>query len=106
MKKFAVIVTPEAQAGIREAFLYIHERAPLNGERWLRQLYAQIDTLEQFPERCGYARERDYLEADLRQLIFKSHRVVFQVDKISNTVYILHVRHAKRRAVGDLAEGQ
>jgi len=30
VKKFEVIVTPEAQAGIREAFLYIHERSPLN----------------------------------------------------------------------------
>lgn len=104
MKKFAVVVTPEAQAGIREAFLYIYERAPLNGERWLRKLYSQIDTLEQFPERCAFAKERDYLEEDLHQLIFKSHRVIFQVDKASGTVYVLQARHSKRRAVGESTE--
>lgn len=68
MKKYRGIVTPEAQAGIRESFLYIFERSPLNAERWLKQLYAEIDTLEQFPKRCARARERDFLEEDLRQL--------------------------------------
>lgn len=104
MKRFSVIVTPEAQAGIRESFRYIHERSPLNGERWLRQLYAQIETLEQFPDRCEYAREREYLEEEVRQLVFKSHRVVFQVDQASHTVYVLHVRHASRLAIGEEEE--
>jgi len=37
--------------------------------------------LESLPERCAYAREREYLDADLRQLVFKSHRIVFAVEK-------------------------
>ena len=76
----------------------------MNAARWLKQLYLQIDTLEQFPERCAYARERDFLEEDLRQLIFKSHRVVFHVDKLAATVYVVHVRHAKRRAAGEIPD--
>ena len=99
--KYEVIVTPEAQAGIRESFNYIHERAPLNAARWLQGLYQHIDTLERNPERCTFARERAYLEDDIRQLVFKSHRIVFRVDRVQRTVYVLHVRHAKRRAIGD-----
>ena len=99
--KYEVIVTPEAQAGIGESFNYVHERAPLNGARWLQGIYEQIDTLERHPERCACARERAYLEDDVRQLIFKSHRIVFKVDKARRTVYVLHVRHAKRRAIGE-----
>ena len=101
MKKYRVIVTPEAQAGIRQAFAYIQERAPLNAARWLQGLYKQIDTLERFPERCAFAREREYLEEDLRQLIFKSHRIVFRIGEKQNMVQVLYVRHAKRRAVGE-----
>lgn len=104
MKKYEVIVTPEAQAGIRESFLYIHDRSPLNAARWLQGLYDEIDSLERFPERCSYAREREYLEEDLRQLVCKSHRIVFYVDKRKNTVYVLYVRHGKRRAVGEPEE--
>lgn len=102
--KYHVIVTPEAQAGIRESFAYIHERSPLNAARWLQALYAEIDILEKFPERCAVAREREYLDEDLRQLVFKSHRVVFTVQKKEKRVYVLYIRHAKRRAVGQPAE--
>ena len=97
--KFSVIVTPEAQDGIRESFEYIHERAPLNAARWLQALYDLINTLEQFPERCDRAREHHYFEEDLRQLVFKSHRIIFRIQKSEKIVYVLYVRHAKRRAV-------
>jgi plasmid stabilization system protein ParE len=103
VKKYRVIVTPEAQAGIRQAFEYIYERAPLNAARWLQRLYQRVDTLEHFPERCAFARERQFLEEDLRQLVFQSYRVVFRVDETHHTVYVLYVRHAKRRAIGEPA---
>ena len=48
-----------------------------------------------------HAREREYLGEDLRQLVYKSHRIVFYVDSAKNAVYVLHVRHGKRRAVGE-----
>lgn len=101
MKLYKVIVTPEAEASVRESFLYLFARSPLNAERWIRNLYAEIDTLETLPERCAFAREREYLEEDLRQLLFKSHRVVFSVDQSRSTVYVHDVRHAKRRALGE-----
>lgn len=96
--KYRVIVTPEAEANIRESFLYIHERSPLNGERWLRGLYRHLETLENHPDRCAFARERPYLNVDLRQLVFKSHRIVFEVEKQRRLVYVLSVRHGKRLA--------
>jgi plasmid stabilization system protein ParE len=98
---YRVIVTPEAEMGIRNSFHYILQRSPLNGARWLQGLYHQIDTLERLPERGAYARERDYVEEDLRQLLFKSHRIVYWVDKAKSIVYILQVRHTKRRTIGD-----
>jgi plasmid stabilization system protein ParE len=101
--RYQVIVTPQAQAEIRESFAYIHERSPLNAARWLQALYREIDTLEKFPERCAFAREREYLDADLRQLVFKSHRIVFAVERREKRVYVVYVRHARRRAVGEPA---
>jgi len=64
-------------------------------------LYGEIDSLERFPERFSYAREREYLEEELRQFVYKSHRVVFHVDKPKCTIYVLYVRHGKRRAIGE-----
>ena len=101
MKKYRVVVTPEAETGIRESFLYIYERSPVNAARWLQGMWKQIDTLERFPERCSYAREQEYLDDELRQLIFKSHRIVFRVEKPRSIVYVLYVRHAGRLAIGE-----
>jgi hypothetical protein len=52
--------------------------------------------------RCSGAREQVYLEENLRQLIFKSYRAIFWIDK--KTVYILFVRHDKQLAVGEAHE--
>lgn len=43
--KYRVTVTAEAEREIRETF------------RWIRGLYKEVGTLEQFPERCGHTRE-------------------------------------------------
>jgi plasmid stabilization system protein ParE len=98
---FKVVVTPEAQTGIRLAFRFIHERSPGNAARWLQGLYVAIDSLERFPDRCAYAREREYVEEDLRQFVYESHRVVFRVDHPRKTVFVLFFRHAGQRAVGE-----
>ena len=102
--RYTVIATLEAQAGIRESFKYIYERAPLNAARWLQGVWDKINTLERLPERCPRAREAEHLKRNLRQLLYKSHRIVFSIDKQKQVVYVLHVRHSKRRAAGESAE--
>ncbi|MGD0769040.1 MAG: type II toxin-antitoxin system RelE/ParE family toxin [Tepidisphaeraceae bacterium] len=104
--KYAVIVTPEAEATIAAAFDYIAERSPLNAARWLRDLYKQIDGLEEFPRRFGEARERPHVFEEIRQAIFKSHRIIFTIDDASRVVHVLYVRHAKMRAVGELDDSE
>ncbi len=101
MIKYKVIVTPEAEAGIRESFRYIYDQSPQHAKGWVLELYSKITTLEHFPERCAAAVEREYLEDDFRQLLFASHRVVFYVDKKSSTVFVVDVRHSRRRAGGE-----
>ena len=101
MKRFEVIVTPQAEADILSAFQYIHDRSPFHAAHWIYALYAEIETLEYFPERCGYAREREYVELALRQLIVKSRRIIFLVDSANAVVQDLHVKLAKQLAVGE-----
>jgi plasmid stabilization system protein ParE len=96
---YRVVVTPEAESGITKALLYIHERSPRNAGKWLRDLYAEIDTLERAPKRCAIARENQYFDETLRQLIFKSHRIIFRIEETTRTVHILFPGHGRQRAV-------
>jgi plasmid stabilization system protein ParE len=90
VKLYRVVVTPEAQTGIVEGFQFIHEHSQMNAAKWLRALYRKIETLESMPGRCALARENEYFDETLRQLVFQSHRIV------------VWVRHGKQRAIGEL----
>ncbi|HEY6350136.1 MAG TPA: type II toxin-antitoxin system RelE/ParE family toxin [Candidatus Angelobacter sp.] len=105
MKRYEVIVTPEAEAAIISAFDYIDERAPLNAERWLRKLYSCITSLENFPHRCALARECQFFDGELRQLIFKSHRIVFRIEEEQAIVRVVHFLHGRQLAVGEMTGG-
>ncbi len=94
-------MTPEAQSDIRLAFEYIRERAPSNADRWLRELYQQIAKLETFPQRCAYARENEFFLEELRQHVYKSHRIVFFIDDDAAVVRILAVRHGRQSTLGE-----
>ncbi|HEY7086773.1 MAG TPA: type II toxin-antitoxin system RelE/ParE family toxin [Tepidisphaeraceae bacterium] len=100
MKKYAVMITPTAEAHVAQAFAYIHQQSPLNAERWIRGLYRAIHALEDF---AGYARapESDYLGVELRHKIFKSHRIIYSVDQIKKQIYVHYVWHGARRPVGE-----
>lgn len=102
---FTVSITPEAETNILHSFIYIRERSPLNADRWLTGIRRKITTLSSFPQRCARAREHAYFpDRNLRQLIYKSHRIIFEIDVKLRVVKIIHVRHAARRAVGESGE--
>jgi len=94
-------MTPTAHSELQSAFLYIHAQAPLNAVRWLKGINKAIESLQDFPTRCGIAPESAYLGETLRHYIFKSHRVIFFVDEAEKIVRVLYVRHGNMRAVGE-----
>lgn len=106
MKRYEVIVTLQAEAAIVSAFEYIAERAPLNADRWLRKLYSCIASLESFPHRCALARESQFFDEELRQLIFKSHRIVFHIEEGQDIVRVVYFVHGRQLAVGEVTDDQ
>lgn len=99
MKRYAVIITPAAEADAEEAFEYIRLRSPLNAARWLRGLYGVIEKPEMLAG-VGRAMESDLLGVELRQLVYKSHRVLSSVDESLGRVTVHYVRHGARRRLG------
>lgn len=104
MKTYEVSVAPEAEAGIISAFQYIDEGSPENAAKWLRALYRAIATLETSPKRCALARESEYFADTFRQLVFKSHRIIFRIDESEKLVRVLYVRHGSQRTVGEIGD--
>jgi plasmid stabilization system protein ParE len=91
--KHTVIFRTEARDEAVEAAGYIADHgSPEAALLWYHGLEEAVASLASMPTRCPYAREHETLiGVELRQLLFKSHRLIFTIR--GNEVHVLHVRH-------------
>ena len=82
-----------------EAFEWIAERSPTAAVRWHAGLFTKIETLRRFPRGFPVAAESRAFDREIRQLVYGSYRVLFEID--GSVVRILHIRHGARRRLGE-----
>lgn len=99
---FHIVFTDPAREQAKAAARYITEEAsPEAAAHWLDGLMEAIESLTTLPHRCGYARENALFPgAELRQLLFKSHRVIYTVR--GEQVHIMHVRHVRQDSLEEM----
>lgn len=97
--KYKIWFSPTSRAEILEAFEYIRsdQHAPLNAAHWLDGIIGAINKLNKFPRAYGLARESEEFKEELRQCIYKSHRIIFDV--AGNRIRIHRVVHTARRNI-------
>jgi toxin ParE1/3/4 len=69
--------------------------SPESATLWYLDIYGAMDSLKDFPARCGLAIENQFFKEEIRQLICRKYRILFEID--GDTVRVLHVRHAARK---------
>jgi plasmid stabilization system protein ParE len=92
-----VIVTQTAAADIAEQVAYISDDSFTAAAKWYDGCLDAFQSLRSMPQRCRLAAEAETFEREIRQLIYHSHRILFEV--LGETVYVLHVRHGARQPV-------
>lgn len=79
----------------------VAQRAGDRGIRWFLALEDAIATLASMPERCALAAENAAFPFEVRQLLYGKkpsvYRILFTIK--GETVYVLHIRHGRRRRV-------
>ncbi|BAZ32316.1 plasmid stabilization system protein [Cylindrospermum sp. NIES-4074] len=105
-EKYQIIIQPEAQKAIEEAYFWFSNISPHKARTWLEGLYKSILSLEKMPSRCSLAFENDFLEQEIRQLIYgkgrNAYRILFTIR--DENVQILFVRHAAQKPMIDESE--
>ena len=99
--KYKLIIQPTALDDLEQAYRWIAERSPENAARWFNRFLNALETLRQHPERCGFAPENDYIDEEIRQLLYGRrggvYRALFTVRR--REVHVLHIRHAARQTM-------
>ena len=100
--RYSVQITDKALAEIDEALGWYAERSVSVAVRWYVSLREAISSLEDSPERHGFAPESDWYPGELRQLPHGKKRGTYRVlyEIRGKIVFILRVRHGARRLLG------
>jgi toxin ParE1/3/4 len=102
-KKFSVDVTSTAEADIAEIWDYLAQAKPEAATAFVLRLEEQINTLENFPERCPLVPENELLGTAYRHLVYGNYRTIFKI--IEARVIIMRVIHGTRLLDIGLLEG-
>ena len=100
---YRVIVTPNAEADLRQTYRFIRKDSPEAAVRWVKDARRSIKSLVRNPERCPMAPEAASLSETIRELLYgtgnrATYRILFVVD--GARVYVLHVRHGSMEILG------
>lgn len=63
---YTVVVTPEAEHGLRGAYLFIRRDSPEAASRWVKGARGSIRSLSRFPARCPIAEESREVDVPIR----------------------------------------
>lgn len=99
---YKIVLLPQAENDITEAFGYLWEHSPEAATRWYKRVRDAINTLSKLPARCAHAPEAAKLQFELRQLLYGKHpgiyRIVFRIVD-DREVHVLSVRHCARKSL-------
>lgn len=104
---YQVLLAETAKDDANQIYDWVVERTPVRGPEWFEELLDCLYSLEQLPYRCPLAREAAEARREIRCLLFgnrkHAHRILYDVDEVGQTVWVLHIRHG---ALRDLEPGQ
>lgn len=98
MDTFQVIVTPDAEADLREIRNYISEvlLAPQAARNYLHFMGEQIGKLGYLGESIAPVSDEPWHSKGVRRIVAKNFLIYFRIDKADKTVYVLNVIYGKR----------
>lgn len=93
-KKFTVDITATAESDVAKIWEYIAQDKPEAATAFVLRMEEQINTLENFPERCRLVPENELLGTAYRHLVYGNYRTIFKI--AGDRVIILRVLHGTR----------
>lgn len=89
-----VIISPSAQSDLSDIVSYVARHNQDAAVRLGNTLITRAELLAQFPE-MG-CRVREYNRADLREIIYRSYRIIYRLPMDQRIVEIVRFWHAAR----------
>ena len=95
--KYEVVLTKTAFAEAEDYAEFIRSRShdSVASDNWWNGLMDAIFSLESLPHRCPHIREQVEFDIKLHQLVYDSHRIIFQVNP--REVKVFRIYHGEQK---------
>ncbi|MGD9646587.1 MAG: type II toxin-antitoxin system RelE/ParE family toxin [Pirellulales bacterium] len=92
---YRIVVQPTAVHDVQQLYHWIAERSAGGALRWYQQWFKAVDSLRRNPLAYGLAPESDFVDVEIRQILFRTrrgriYRALFSIE--GEVVRVLHVR--------------
>lgn len=91
MRRYAVLLTPDAQLDVQDIYDYIASNdSELKADAVIEKLQAIMVSLENFPQRGTVTKElRDVGISDYREVYFKPYRIIYRTLQEQVMIYLV-----------------
>ena len=97
--RYSVEITETALADAEAyvSFIREHSNDDQAAALWWNGLLDAVDSLGELPGRCPAIPEAKHFAGEVRQLLYASHRIIFEIEP--GVVSVLRIYHAARKAL-------
>lgn len=95
-----IIISNKAHKQIQEIFKFISQDSVYYAEKTKEEIYKKINMLEFMP----YIGRKipEYNRADMREIIYKSYRIMYKILEIKQEIHIQIIHHGKQKFISKI----
>ncbi|TFG20384.1 MAG: type II toxin-antitoxin system RelE/ParE family toxin [Promethearchaeota archaeon] len=88
-------ISEKAKRQLKNIYNYYSENSIQYAEHFLEDFYIKIESLKEFPKMYGIIPQLE--QHNIRRLLFKDYRILYQVDENNELIKIVAILHSKQR---------
>ncbi len=88
-------ISEKARRQLRNIYNFYSENSIQYAEHFLEDFYNKIESLIEFPKMYGVIPQFD--KHNIRKLLFKNYRILYQIDEDEDLIKIVAILHSKQR---------
>jgi plasmid stabilization system protein ParE len=101
--KYRVDISIPALQDAESGFLWIRQFNKESAKIWYEGLLEAVFALEENPQRCNIAKESEFIERELRQLIYgkktQMYKIYFEIREEEKTVRVYRIWHTSKESL-------
>jgi len=88
-------ISEKAKRQLRNIYKYYSENSIHYAEHFLEDFYNSLESLREFPKMYGIIPQLE--KHNIRKLLFKDYRILYQVEENKELIKIVAILHSKQR---------